>query len=155
MKTYLNQLTSLLIIFIILLMVSCAQEESESTTYSNILIGNWIADVDKTIDNMKKSTSFISQDENKKQFTLDIMNAMLPDMKYTFLDNGNVEHNSPIINNPSYIKTIWVQENNKMNMTLITEGYEIISNIEFINSDNIKMINSKNNDEITYLIRLK
>ena len=42
-----------------------------------------------------------------------------------------------------------------MNMTLITEGYEIISNIEFINSDNIKMINSKNNDEITYLIRLK
>ncbi len=153
------------IIFIALLITSCGSDESKNNesidesknnesinSITNTILGTWIVDVEKTIEEMKNSNSFINQKDNYKQFMLKVMNDVLPHVKYKFLDDGKVDNNSPMTNREKYSHTIWNQKNNKLTMTVILKDLELIYDMNFKNSNEIKMIN-KQNDEIFHLIR--
>ena len=153
-----------LIIFMTL-MVSCGSEESKNnqviqepknnqpiTSTLNSIIGAWTVDVNKTIDEMVNSESFINQKDNYKQFMLKVMNDVLPNVRYNFLDNGDVENNSPMTNREKYRHTIWEEKNNKFTMTVVLSDIKMIYDMKFKNNNEIKMINNQN-DEIFHLIR--
>tara|TARA_B100000029_G_scaffold305107_1_gene297983 strand:+ start:2083 stop:2601 length:519 start_codon:yes stop_codon:yes gene_type:complete len=172
MKKYIISLISLTL----LLMVSCGSDESTNSQssdslqepstistesvinesiepISNSIIGTWVVDVDMTINEMQQSLSFINQTDKYKEFMLGVMNETLPNVRYSFFDDGTVENNSPIIGRATYNKTIWNQKNNKVTMTVILENSKLTYQMNFKNSNEIKMTSTKN-DQVFHLIRI-
>ena len=171
MKNYL--IVSLVIFFLI----SCASEESKNdkitnnlennqsidfnklednnsfNTRSSSIIGTWIVDVDRTINHMQNSPSFNASEDGWKKFMLKISNETLPHVKYTFLNDGVVNNNSPIIRRDNYKKTIWKEENSQVIMIVILDESELTYNMKFKSYNDVEMI-SNHNDEIFYLIRI-
>ena len=71
---------------------------------SNSIIGTWVVDVDMTINEMQESPSFINQTDKYKEFMLGVMNETLPNVRYSFFDDGTVDNNSPIVGRATYDK---------------------------------------------------
>ena len=165
-----------LISCIILLMVSCGSDESTNNQssdslqtpptvdtesiinesvepISNSIIGTWVVDVDMTINEMQESPSFINQTDKYKEFMLGVMNETLPNVRYSFFDDGTVDNNSPIVGRATYDKTIWNQRENRVTMTVILENLKLTYQMNFKNSNEIKMTSTKN-DQVFHLIRI-
>ena len=144
-------------------------------SYLNPIIGKWKIDVEKTIEyGLKLSDSYINEEnEGKKEFLVEMTRMIYPEVKYEFFADGNVNYFAPITENPDYIKTIWTKENDKLFMIILLkdltnmniEEYnkksiqniklpqiELITEIEFIDSDNLKFYDKNG---ISYLIRDK
>ena len=142
-------------------MISCGSEEAklaeeakkaEEASITYTIVGTWTVDVDRTITQMQQSPSFNSYKDEFKEFMLKVSNETLPHVKYTFLDNGTVENNSPIIGRDTYKNTIWNEQNNQVTMTVILENTKLPYKMKFENADRIEMISTQN-DQVFYLIR--
>jgi hypothetical protein len=139
------------------------------------LLGNWMVDVNKSIEEFKKSPSYLDEKNQFKEFQLLMMQSALPEVKYTFFDNGNVKYSAPITSQEAYLKTIWEAKDNNLNMVIILRDFEDMDQLEvedkiknnfkfkelknifkiiFIDSEKIKLVSQdKENSEIYHLIK--